>query len=140
MPPSLLSLLYPLGPGGAPCPSDLLLRREVIERVGGFEEQFDVQRLYQLYEDQAFLVKLYLASPVFAAGECWSRYRIHPDSCMSLFLHDKKDISPHDRSSVTGWRGIYPNTESKTQKSGRLLMHCGRTNKGCSSGHSCTSC
>ena len=106
MPPSLLSLLYPLGPGGAPCPSDLLLRREVIERVGGFEEQFDVQRLYQLYEDQAFLVKLYLASPVFAAGECWSRYRIHPDSCMSLFLHDeKKHVA--SRSFFCNWLERY---------------------------------
>jgi hypothetical protein len=50
-PPSLFFLLYPLGCGAAPCPSDLLLTRELIEPVGGFEERFDAQRAYQLYED-----------------------------------------------------------------------------------------
>jgi glycosyltransferase involved in cell wall biosynthesis len=87
-PPSLLFLLYPLGRGAAPCPSDLLLARELVERVGGFEEQFDAERAYQLYEDQAFLVKVYLTSPVFAARECWTRYRMHSNSCMSRFLQD----------------------------------------------------
>jgi glycosyltransferase involved in cell wall biosynthesis len=87
-PPSLLFLLYPLGRGGAPCPSDLLLARELVERIGGFEEQFDAQRPYQLYEDQAFLVKVYLTSSVFSARECWTRYRMHPNSCMSRFLQD----------------------------------------------------
>ena len=106
MPPSLLSRLYPLGRGSAPCPSDLLLRREVIERVGGFEEQFDTDRLYQVYEDQAFLVKVYLASPVFAAGECWTRYRMHSDSCMSLFLHDDKKHAA-SRSFFCDWLERY---------------------------------
>lgn len=90
-PPSLLFLLYPLGHGAAPCPSDLLLARELVERVGGFEEQFDTQRAYQLYEDQAFLVKVYLTSPVFAARECWTRYRMHPNSCMSRFLQNDEE-------------------------------------------------
>ena len=35
-PPSLFFLLYPLGRGAAPCPSDLLLPRDLVERVGGF--------------------------------------------------------------------------------------------------------
>ncbi len=82
MPPSLLTQMYPLGEASAPCPSDILLQREAIERVGGFEEDF--QGVYQLYEDQAFLVKLYLSVPVFVAAECWDKYRIHPDSCMSI--------------------------------------------------------
>jgi glycosyltransferase involved in cell wall biosynthesis len=101
-PPSLLFLLYPLGRGAAPCPSDLLLTRELIERVGGFEERFDAQRAYQLYEDQAFLVKVYLASPVFAAGECWTRYRMHPNSCMSRFLQDDEKHAA-SRSFFCDW-------------------------------------
>jgi glycosyltransferase involved in cell wall biosynthesis len=83
-PPLLLTLLYPLGKAPAPCPSDILIRRDSIERVGGFEESFDVQPNYQLYEDQAFLAKVYLNFPVFASNECWDRYRLHPDSCSSL--------------------------------------------------------
>lgn len=80
-PPAMLMRAYPLGAGAAPCPSNLLLRREVVDQVGGFEEDF--RGLYQLYEDQAFLVKVYLHTTVFVSSECWARYRQHSDSCMS---------------------------------------------------------
>jgi glycosyltransferase involved in cell wall biosynthesis len=80
-PPKLAILCHPLGEGTAPCPSNILLRRETVENIGGFEEDF--RGMYQLYEDQAFLIKVYLSAPVFAAGECWDRYRIHPYSCMA---------------------------------------------------------
>jgi glycosyltransferase involved in cell wall biosynthesis len=83
-PPTLLTLLYPLGHATAPVPSDLLLRREVVERIGGFEEDF--RDMYQLYEDQAFLAKVYLSASVFVASECWDRYRLHPDSCDSVVM------------------------------------------------------
>ncbi len=81
-PPTLLSVCYPLGKASAPCPSDLLLRREMVERIGGFEEDF--RGMYQMYEDQAFLTKVYLNESVFVASECWDRYRLHPDSCSSV--------------------------------------------------------
>ncbi len=65
-----------------PCPSDLMVRAELARRVGGFEEHF--RGIYQLYEDQAFLSKVYLVSPVFVTGTCWDKYRQHPDSCVSV--------------------------------------------------------
>ena len=80
-PATLLTLSHPLGSGPAPCPSDLLLRRELVERVGGFEEEF--QGELQLYEDQAFLAKIYLVARVFVADECWLKYRLHAESCDS---------------------------------------------------------
>ena len=83
-PPSLLTLSHPLGPGSAPCPSDLLLRRKLVERVGGFEEEF--QGELQLYEDQAFLAKIYLTANVFVADSCWLKYRLHSESCDSRVL------------------------------------------------------
>lgn len=81
-PPLLLTLCYPLGKAGTPCPSNFLLRREIVERVGGFEEGF--RGRYQLFEDQAFLAKVYLNAPVFVANQCWDQYRLHPDSISSV--------------------------------------------------------
>lgn len=80
-PPSLLKHLYPLARATAPCPSDLLMRRSAVERIGGFEEDF--HGIYQLYEDQAFLTKMYLHAPVYVASASWLRYRLHEGSCDS---------------------------------------------------------
>jgi glycosyltransferase involved in cell wall biosynthesis len=81
-PPNLALASYPLGKGFAPCPSDLLVRREIIDRVGRFEEEF--HSMYQMYEDQAFLAKVYLKESVYVSNKCWDRYRIHPDSCVTV--------------------------------------------------------
>ena len=79
-PPNLLTLgLQSKAPTASP--SNLVIRREVIEKVGGFEEEFVGP--YQLYEDHAFLAKVYLRFPVFAADQCWIKYRQHPNSCVS---------------------------------------------------------
>ncbi len=80
-PPTLLTLLLE-SKAPTPCPSDILLSRETVQNVGGFEESF--LGPYQLFEDQAFLSKVYLQTPVFVSGECWDRYRQHPDSCVSV--------------------------------------------------------
>lgn len=81
-PPVLLTLCYPLGKAVPPPPTDILLRREVVGQLGGFESGF--QTVYQLYEDQAFFTKLYLHAPVFVSDRCWDKYRIHPSSCSSV--------------------------------------------------------
>lgn len=80
-PPALATQLYPLGQGAAPCPSDLLVRREIYIRIGGFEEHFKGD--LQLYEDHAFLLKVYLTTPVFVSGVTWDRYRQHAGSCVA---------------------------------------------------------
>ncbi len=82
LPPRMaVPFVYPLGEAPAPCPSVLLLRRVLIERVGGFEESF-TGRL-QMYEDQAFLIKAYLASSVYFSSRCWLHYRQHSASCVA---------------------------------------------------------
>lgn len=82
-PPIVLLQSYPLWPGmGAAFPSDLLFRRTMLEETGGFEESFT--GIYQLYEDQAFLAKVYLTQTVYVADECWTWYRLNtPNSCMT---------------------------------------------------------
>jgi len=80
-PPTLLTLALE-SKAPTPCPSNILLRREIVDLVGGFEESF--HGAHQLYEDQVFLAKVYLKAPVFVASECWDRYRQHPNSCVSV--------------------------------------------------------
>jgi glycosyltransferase involved in cell wall biosynthesis len=71
-PPDLLTLFLQ---DRAAVPSDILVRRQIIDRVGGFEECFKT-----LYEDQVFYAKVCLTAPVFASDACWYRYRQHEDS------------------------------------------------------------
>jgi glycosyltransferase involved in cell wall biosynthesis len=81
-PPQLMTTLYPLGTGAAPPPSDLLLRRDVVQAVGGFEASF--RGPLMLYEDQAFLSKIYRSHPVYVASACWDRYRQRDDSIVAM--------------------------------------------------------
>lgn len=80
-PPALLTRCYPLGDAPSPHACSMLVRRKVVEQVGGFETTFR-----GMYEDQAFLAKLYLCATIFVAGECWNKYRLHPDSCVSVAM------------------------------------------------------
>src|SRR6185369_5269776 len=80
-PPTML-VTYLRGRTHMPNPSNIVIRREALERVGGFEESF--VGAVQPYEDQAFLAKVHLKERVFVADECWDRYRKHPDSSVSL--------------------------------------------------------
>ncbi len=76
-PASLVTALYPLGKGKPPSMSGLMVRSNVVEAIGRFENRFS------MYEDQAFLVKIYLSFPVYAADACWDYYRQHPHSIVA---------------------------------------------------------
>ncbi|HVZ85092.1 MAG TPA: glycosyltransferase [Terracidiphilus sp.] len=78
-PPALAALSYPLGEYGAACPCSFLLRCWAFERVGGFDEAF-APATFQLYEDVAFLTKLYLHVPVYVSSACLDRNRCSPHS------------------------------------------------------------
>ena len=68
--------VYPLGRAPAPC-NDVLVRRDVVQRIEAFEERFK-----GMYEDQAFLSKVYLAAPVYFSDKVTLKYRQHPDSVL----------------------------------------------------------
>lgn len=69
-------------------PSTILIRREVLDRIGGFEESFI--GAVQTFEDDAFLAKLQLRESVFVATECWNRYRRHESSLLSIMTNTGK--------------------------------------------------
>lgn len=79
-PPQLAETLYPLAKPAAPCPSAIMVRKEALIRLGGFESKFTGK--YQLYEDQAFLMKFYLNETVYISSQCNNRYRQRTGSCV----------------------------------------------------------
>jgi glycosyltransferase involved in cell wall biosynthesis len=84
----------------AAVPSGVLVRRGVVESVGGFEDQFRGE-----YEDQVFCAKICLEASVYAAGRCWYRYRQHPDSCV---LRGQQTGETHAaRLRFLNWLGEY---------------------------------
>jgi len=87
--------VYPLGKADAPCPSDLMVRRSTALALGGFEEDFTGP--LQMYEDQAFLAKLYLCGKVYFAARTWLDYRVHENSCVATVSRDGQydDVRRH---------------------------------------------
>jgi glycosyltransferase involved in cell wall biosynthesis len=58
-----------------PCMCSVIIRKEVFDQVGSFEERFR-----NANEDMVFHTKVFLNHPVYVADKCWDRYRIHSDS------------------------------------------------------------
>ena len=102
-PPETLLRLYPLGSADAPCPSDLMIRRQVFEAGCTFDEDFSGP--VQMYEDQTFLVKVYLNWPVYFSTGVWLDYRQHPESCVSTVV--REGFYPRMRWQFLEWLAGY---------------------------------
>jgi glycosyltransferase involved in cell wall biosynthesis len=115
-PPYLAEALYPLGKGSAPCPSAIMIRREVASRCK-FEETFRDE--YQLYEDQAFLGKVYLNEQVFVSTECHTKYRIRPTSIVATVTN--KGAYDLVRSYYLQWYAVYLKSQKAPKRIWSLL-------------------
>jgi glycosyltransferase involved in cell wall biosynthesis len=73
-PPQLLAQFLD-GKVNMPCMGSILIRRDVVERVGGWEDSFR-----GLYEDWVFFAKICLSTSVRITNECLDWYRQHDDS------------------------------------------------------------
>ncbi|TAN02315.1 MAG: glycosyltransferase family 2 protein [Chitinophagaceae bacterium] len=80
LPPKAALELYPLGKGAAPCLGSMVLKKEAAMQYENLDLHFSGK--YQLYEDQAFLIKIYLSGSIFISSEVWDKYRQRPDSNM----------------------------------------------------------
>lgn len=58
-----------------PTTCNALMRRTLIERIGGFEDSFR-----GMFEDQVFFAKALLQAPAYVADRVWAKYRQRPDS------------------------------------------------------------
>ena len=100
---SLIKNLYPLADGASPCPSGIIIRKSAFERSGGFEPAFS--GIYTLYEDQAFLAKIYLNETIFISGSANNLYRKRANS-MSSAVNDKT-IYEKVRKFFLNWLELY---------------------------------
>jgi glycosyltransferase involved in cell wall biosynthesis len=82
-----------------PCTCSLLVRRSVLEESGGFEAAFT-----SLFGDQAFYTKIFLGTPVYAASQCWDRYRRHSESLCATVSRDDAVAA---RRTFLEWVGTY---------------------------------
>lgn len=80
-PPDLLPLFL-RGRAAVPCTCSILVRRSTAEAVGGFDDSFLGNA--NVYEDQAFYVKICLVSRVYVSDQCWDWYRQHPDGSVAV--------------------------------------------------------
>jgi glycosyltransferase involved in cell wall biosynthesis len=106
-PPRMLVTAYPLGTVTAPCPSSLLLRTTLVRQVEGFEASF--RGIYQLYEDQTLLVKVYLRAPVYVGTGWHHRYRRHAASIESTVIAEGH--YPRVRRHFLTWLAAYMRKE-----------------------------
>ncbi len=82
--PPALATLFLEGQAAVPCTCSLLVRRQAMDEQGaGFENAFQT-----LYEDQVFVFKICLHSSVFVSGQCWGRYRQHPEASTQKAARD----------------------------------------------------
>src|ERR1700719_2730073 len=93
-PPALLRVT--LTGAQTPPPSDILFRRQAAIRVGGFEDAFT-----GMYEDQAFLAKMYLNVAIFVSDQCWDKYRLHSGSLCAV--QEKEGREPIVRRFYLKW-------------------------------------
>lgn len=70
------------GQASVPCTCSVLVRRELVDRVGAFEDEFT-----DLYDDQVLYTKLCLVAPVYVSDDCLARYRRRPDSLCGSVAH-----------------------------------------------------
>jgi len=74
-PPRLFELLLE-NRAQTPTVCNALVRRTLVEDVGGFEPAFR-----GMFEDQVFFAKALLRAPAWLDGRVWARYRQRGDSC-----------------------------------------------------------
>lgn len=75
-----------------PTPISAMLRRSLVERVGGFEDEFR-----GMFEDQVFFAKTHLISHCHVGDRSWAKYRQHGDSCSARSAGHLQDIRARAR-------------------------------------------
>jgi glycosyltransferase involved in cell wall biosynthesis len=76
-----------------PCICSVIVRREVLDDVGSFEENYR-----EGSQDMVLHAKIFLRYPVYVSSECWDRYRRHENSFWARMKRDglyQEEGRPH---------------------------------------------
>jgi glycosyltransferase involved in cell wall biosynthesis len=77
-PPMMLANLLDSHERAIPCVCSVLVRRTIVEELGGFENQFRDK-----FEDTVFWTKVFSSKAIFIVDHVWGRYRQHAaNSCV----------------------------------------------------------
>jgi glycosyltransferase involved in cell wall biosynthesis len=98
----------------------ITIRREAALRHGGFEVQFT-----SIFEDQAFLTKLYLQHTVYLLPACLARYRMHPRSTVeSAFASAHEEDGEFQRATraLADWQLGYVGAQSAVDRTVHELV------------------
>ena len=86
-------------------PSSITVRRSAAIDVGGFETS-----IRNLYEDQAFLTKIYNEKPIYVINSCLAKHRVHSSSLMNSVAAGacrKMGIWQRDNRALLRWQSRY---------------------------------
>ncbi len=75
-----------------PTPIASMMRRSLVERVDGFEDEFR-----GMFEDQVFFAKTHLVSHCHVDDRSWAKYRQHGNSCTAQSAGHMQDIRARAR-------------------------------------------
>ena len=81
--------------------SNVMIRHEVLEKTGLFEDNFP-----GMYDDQVFLAKIILNSAVFVSNRYWDIYRQHPTSLHWTSLKNDQKLRA-DKLEYLHWLESY---------------------------------
>jgi glycosyltransferase involved in cell wall biosynthesis len=96
-----------------PTTCNAIVRRSLIEKVGGFADEFT-----SLFEDQVFFAKALLAAPAWVDERTWAKYRIHPASCSERALGSAEEL--RIRLAFLAWVAAYLAAQGGVPVSARL--------------------
>jgi GT2 family glycosyltransferase len=125
--PTILNRIILEERGDIPCTCGVMIRREVLNTVGGFEECF------ALYEDQSLWVKLLLSYPVRVVSGCHAAYRQHEASTSSAAVASgayNQTAAHPARDAFLAWIGEYAKTQGAPPSVLAALETAARGNSG----------
>lgn len=98
-----------------PTTCNAMVRREVYERLGGFEGAFR-----GMYEDQVFFAKVHLGCTTYVSTKTWARYRQHREKLARKFSYAKYY---RDRRQFLAWLADYSRSHGRylTEDDHRLI-------------------